>query len=536
MTSAFQPSASRARAGGITRRNLIGGAAAGISFLALPGLLAGCSSDAGASSAPSGTPTPGGTLRIAIADVSTVDKLDPAVAFSSTAVFLSSMLYSTLIRTDLDFALVPNLAESWDINADATQWVLHLRQGVTFHDGSPLVADDVVWSLTRLFDESLASPVRGRMAAFLDPSGIVATDDATVTLSLLKPHALFGEMLASYFTGIVKAGESTFDTANGTGPFTLTSFSPGQSFEVAKNPDYWEAGLPYLDGIQNSAIDSSTVLQALGSGSVDWTDALAPKSVAQLAGDARFTSPALEGDQRAVRTYFLHMKLDTAPFDDPRVVTAFKLAADRDAIRQAVLDDLGTISGDVPVPSDDPLYPSSIGERPQNIEEARRLLAEAGYPDGIDIELPTADIQPGMVDFSVAYAETVKEAGIRVTVQQVPVDTYFDRVFGQVPLFHDYAQRSSAYTMLSAFFQQGGAYNGTGFDADGALTAYLDQALATTDADARGAILTEALAYTADNSGTVIPFFVPIVSTARAGVHADVYDPVYSWEKAWIQS
>jgi peptide/nickel transport system substrate-binding protein len=529
----------RLMAEGLSRRRFLGGTIMGLSLFAVTGL-SGCASGGsvtgdGASSA--GQPRRGGILRTAIGDVSTNDKLDPALAVSSTAAFLNTMLYSPLVRTGLDYKLQPSLAESWSINQNGAEWVFHIRPGVRFHDGAPLTAADAAWTIKRILDKDLASPLRSKLVDDLDPAGIEVVDDATLKLTLKRSNYFLGESLANYNAGIVKANQSTFTTANaiGAGPFRLVSFTPGQSFEVTRNPQYFEPGLPYLDGIQNAKIDPTTVLLALGSGSLDWTDSLSPKSVARLQGDDRFTSPALRGDKRAVRTYFLHMKLDAKPFDDPRVVMAFKLAANREVIRTSVLADLGTISPDVPVPQDDPAYPKQLGERRQNIAEARRLLAEAGYPNGIDIDLPTADFQPGMVDFSISYAQTVRPAGIRVHVKQVPVDTYFDRVFAQVPLFHDYAQRLSAYSMLNTFFQKGGAYNGTGFDKDGALTAYLDRALVETDETKRTQILSDALEYTANNSGTVIAFWVPIVHTSRSNVHGDLYSPIYSWDRLWIE-
>ena len=520
---------------GVSRRRFLGGTAAGISILALGGLAACSSSDEAPGKG--GQPRTGGTLRMAIGDNSTNDKLDPAVASSSTAAYLSSMIYAQLVRIDSDFALHPALAESWDVNNNAQEWVFHLRKGVTFHDGSPLTAKDAAWTIKRILDPSLNSPAAVNVES-LDASGITAVDDLTLRLSLKRPDPFLGESLASLQVGVVKENQKTFTnaTAIGAGPFKLKSFKPGQSFEVVRNPDYFESGLPYLDGIQNSKVDAAIALQALSSGTIDWTDTLDAKSIARLKNDDRFRSPALENPERAAKTYFLHMKLDEAPFNDPRVVMAMKLAADRDEILKAVLAGLGSTTGDVPTPMSNPAYPASVGKRPQDIAKAKQLLAEAGYPNGIEVDLPTADFQPGMTDFSLAYAETVKAAGIRVNVKQVPVETYFDKVFGQVPLFHDFGVLLSPYAMLKTFFQKGAVYNATGFDADGGLTAYMDKALAEPDDAKRTKILSEALAYTAESSGTHIAFWVPVLQTMRSQVRGDLSRTFYSWEKLWIVS
>lgn len=524
----------------VSRRGFLGGSVATLGLFSMGGLLSACGSAATGPSGSAGPAKRGGTLSIAIGDGSPTDKLDPALSTSATAAWLGTMLFSPLVYADLQENISPALAEKLEISNGNTEYTFTLRSGLKFSDGSPLTARDAAWTISRLLDAKLASPAYGQLSPFLDKSGVQVVDDLTLKLKLKSPNPFLAQPLASYNAGVVKANQSTFTNSNlvSSGPFTLKSFTPGQSFAVVRNDNYFlkAQGLPYLDGIQNQLVDPSTVLQALSSGTVQWTDSLNAQAVNRLKGNGQFRCPALQGDERAVKMYFLHMNLKSKPFNDPRVRMAMKLASNRESVRQAVLGNLGTITGDVPVPMSDPAYPKSIGSRPQDIAKAKQLLAEAGYPNGFDVDLPTAEIQPGMTNFSIAYAQVVAAAGIRVHVQQVPESTYYSKIFGQTALFHDYAQTNSGYVMLNQFFQKGGTYNGTGFDDDGKLTALVNPVLTETDKATQTATLSKALAYVADNSGTHIPFMVPNLQTMSSKVQGDLYEHMYAWDKMWINS
>jgi peptide/nickel transport system substrate-binding protein len=243
----------------LTRRQLLKGAA-GIAAGATVLGIAGCGGEEGTGAGTSGTPTsevkPGGILQISFSDSSTDESLDPAISELNNDSFYTGQIYEGLTVADTDWGVHPVLAEEWESNEDASEWTFTLRQGVTFHDGTPFTAKDAAYSIGRLLDEDVGSPLFSRLEPSLTADGIEARDDQTLVLTLKRPDSLMPLALSARHAMVVKDGTSEFDVANaiGTGPFKVKSFRPGESWEVEKNTSYWEQGLPYLDGIRGVVI------------------------------------------------------------------------------------------------------------------------------------------------------------------------------------------------------------------------------------------------------------------------------------------
>src|SRR5215211_7123775 len=243
----------------LTRRQLLKGAAgiaAGASVLGL----AGCGGDEGGGGAEGGTATGqvkrGGILQVSFSDSSTDESLDPAISELNNDSFYTGQIYEGLTVADTEWGVHPVLAEKWEPNEDASEWTFTLRQGVTFHDGTPFTSKDAAYSIGRLLDEDIGSPLFSRLQPSLDPDGIAAPDEQTLVLTLKRPDSLIPLALGARHAMVVKDGTTEFsvETAIGTGPFKVKSFQPGQSWEVEKNASYWEKGLPYLDGIRGAVI------------------------------------------------------------------------------------------------------------------------------------------------------------------------------------------------------------------------------------------------------------------------------------------
>jgi peptide/nickel transport system substrate-binding protein len=524
----------------MTRRQALQrGTAAGLSLASVAAIFSACDDDSGGgpgsspATGPGGEPQAGGTLQMALSDTSPQEGLDPQTTSTGSASALSGMLFTALVRKDSKFRLLPGLAESWEHDPDLTQWTFTLRTA-SFHDGTPFTAEDAAWTLTRIVDEEVASPIFARVSQSLTKRGIDAADDRTLRVTLKRPDALFPLAIANRHGGVVKAGTSKFDesTAIGTGPFALESFTPGQSWEVARFSQYFEEGLPYLDGVRQVVIKDTTALQAsLLGGPTDFTDGLDLATATRLREDERVELLPASG-----LAYFVIMKQDEPPFTDPRVRLAVKLAANRQRVLDTSLRGFGSITGDVPVTMSDPTYPDAVGDRPQAIEEAQRLLAEAGHEDGLDLELNTAPFTPGIVDYCVVFAETVRSAGIRVNVQQHPADTYFTGVYGKRPFFVDFGFRRHASDMLSAFYAKDGVFNGSGFDADGRLSEVLDTALREADERRRNRIYTDALELVANESGMAIEAFYTLGAATKSRVKGDLAatDDPPAYDQLWI--
>lgn len=432
----------------ISRREAL--RAAGIAVAGAGALgLAGCgssgggSSSAGATSAASGsagTPKRGGSIQVAVGDASTSENLDPQRPWNQNNAIYVALAWETLLLMDHDFNLHPALATSWNSDSSLKQWTFKLRQGVKFHDGSPLTADDVVWSIKRLYEPSLASPVYGPLAAVLNPKHVHAADQHTVVANLTRPDAFFPLIFATTGTEIVKAGQNKFPLAKavGTGPFKFQSFQAGQGWTVARNESYWKSGLPYLDEIRGVSIpDPTGLVQAVTSGQSHMSTSIAFSQVPIV--NASGTAKVLE-----VPAYFdsyIVMNARHKPFDDVRVRQAVKLADNRRLVMKSAYQNHGVLTSDTPAPSTDQFYPPSLGIRGQETAQAKSLLKQAGYPNGLQLTLYTSDLLGGMVDMAVAFAQSVGSAGIHVSVKQHPAATYFEQIWLQQAFYTSWVYR-----------------------------------------------------------------------------------------------
>jgi peptide/nickel transport system substrate-binding protein len=411
---------------------------------------------------------------------------------------VNDMVYSRLVRQDETGAPSPELATSWTPNANATEWTLTLQPGVTFHDGSTLDAADVAYSLGRIEDPALESPVAS-VLGIIDRVEVV--DPLTLRILLEAPHAGLPLLLLDYRVRIIPegAGATIAENPIGSGPFRVESYDPEGTTTLVAYENYWE-GRPLLDKVVFTAIpDSEARSQAMLAGQID-LNTITRDQMALYEGNPAFqvmTYPAGGWFGIVFRT-------DTAPFDDPRVRRALRIAVDRQAMMTLMVGaEGGTVGCDTPVRADDPFRANL--SCPQDIEGARALLAEAGYPDGIDVELFTADLEPGMVRFAEVYQAQVAPAGIRVALTLAPADGYWDDVWMQAPASVTSWGERPADQILNEAFRTGAAWNESYF-ANAAYDAVLDQARSTLDLDAARALYVQAQEILFAEGGTFIPY------------------------------
>lgn len=451
----------------------------------------------------------GGILRYGFGDSDAGEKLDPARIKNGAGIELMHVIYEPLVRRGKDWKFYPYLAESYELEKDSNTWIFRLRKNVKFHDGSPLTAKDVVYSLGRLLDEKVGSSVRARLKGSYKPEGLEAVDDHTVKIHMLRRDTMLDQPLSRYNCGIIKAGtEPMTDPASaiGTGPFKVTGFEPGQSWQVVRFNDYWDKTLPYLDGIQCVHIPSQTAkVQSVVSGTVDLIDPVDSVVIKELKKDSRVRVEPLPH----AMSWCIFFNHRIKPFDDVRVRRAIKLAVDRKLILDTVYQGLGVTTPDVPLPPDDPMFPDGVGDGAQDIPGAKKLLAEAGFANGLEFTLYTSPILPGMVDLAVTFAESVKAAGIKVTVNQWPAATYWDQVWLKYPTFVDYNFRRNAHDALDLAFAKGSPYAaGVNFDDDGKLREFIDKALVETDPAKQTQMYKDAMRRVALEAGVIIPCFL----------------------------
>lgn len=338
------------------------------------------------------------------------ETIDPAL---NSAVDGGNMLlhaFECLLIVDQDGKLAPGQAESWETSEDGLTWTFHLREGLKWSDGTPLTANDFVYSWKRVCDPMVAAPyaetVLSMVAGYEDAIGgnldalqVVAQDDLTLVVTLNAPCSYFGS-LAAFATlspvqqGTVEANGDAWATAPETyvsnGPFYMTEWVPGSHILFSKNPNYWNADAIKLDGIQFALIeDSNAAYSAYQTGEVLMIKDVPTEEIPSLEGNADFFVDPIIG------TYYISLNLNRDAFKDAKVRQALSLAIDRDYVANTLMQ--GTYSpasnfmGPGWIDTDGaPFIDKANGGAPYidtadfegNLEKAKALLEEAGYPNG----------------------------------------------------------------------------------------------------------------------------------------------------------
>lgn len=518
-----------------SRRSFLFGALGGGAVLGLGGVLAGCSSSSTDTSggAPAGPPRKGGDLRVAILGGGSSDTLDAHHEVSQPDALRVMALYNGLVRLDSKAQVINDLAEELTPNADATLWTVRLKRGVTFHDGKPLTAADVIFTLRRIADPK--SPGNGASAlAPLDLAGIKAVDRLTVAIPMKTPYASFPEQIsAAYNFGIVPQG---YDPAKpvGTGPFKFDSFTPGQQSVFVRNDDYFGEGGPYLDNL--TIIDSfesdTAAYNALQGGQVD-AFAQATLSLAKsLNGGAGLRAvTSLPGQWTP-----LTMRVDQAPFNDPLVRQAFRLVVDRKQFIDVSLSGYGEVANDV-FSHNDPAFLSSL-QREQDLDQAKSLLKRAGRSD-LRVELTTSDIAPGVLAGAQAFAQQAGEAGIDIKLNKVPVSTFYGPNYLSWSFAQDYWAYSPYLSQVAQGMLASSPFNETHWD-NARYASLYEQANRTTDQAKQEQLVQDMMQIDFESGGYIIPSYnkqIDLVSAQVQGIEpAGTGLPMGNadWSRIWL--
>lgn len=393
-------------------------------LIALALLVAAC-----APSAPAAAPAPesqqpaaaeaaarAGTLRIAMQAITTTD---PAFVQSDSDILVAGHVYDYLVDVDPANNIIPRLATSWTVSDDGLTYVFKLAEGVTFHDGAPLTAEDVVWTFDRLRDPKLELPTASLYSKI---ANIAATGDLEVTFTLSQPNPFFLYDLSDNHALVVKAGTTDFSKFNGTGPFKVASYLPEDRIELVANAAYFLEGQPKLAGLEVLFFaDDTAMADALRGGQVDVMMRIPTPIYQSLKGEANLVLKDIPTNSFDL----VRLRSDREPGNRPEVIQAIKLATDRQAIFQQVEQGFGAIGRDSPI---GPMYAAYYSEETplpaRDVAKARELLAQAGYPDGLKIDLHTPDTG-NRPDLAVVLKEQWKEAGIDVNVIVEPESVYF---------------------------------------------------------------------------------------------------------------
>lgn len=355
-------------------------------------------------------------------------------------------------------AIHPFLMKSWSVSEDLKTWTLNIQEGVTFNNGDKFTADDVVFTIREWLNKDVGSSMLGMVGGYLDPSGIEKLSDHQVRLHFKRPEIAFPQHCFAYQSFVLnhRTFEGEFLKApHGTGPFTLEQFEEGQIARFNARAHYWRKGadgkpLPYLDALEfyDLGTELSPLVAAMQAGEIHMMN-LGDGMPAFAAYRALKDNPMFRVTPVSTSNVcVLRMRADVRPWSDVRVRNALKLCQHREKIHRLTYMDQGALGHDTHV------YPFHPAYCPKQIpaydpEQAKRLLVEAGYPDGLDVEITV----PGDSSQIVRYAEILKEdallAGFRIRIKTMPASNYWE-VWKEIALgISQWAHRPLATQVLS---------------------------------------------------------------------------------------
>ena len=367
------------------------------------------------------TPTKGGTLVVARpADIFT---LDPYNTQDDPSIFTELTIYDRLVRlSDDGKGVEPELAEKWTVAPDGMSADFTLRQGVKFSDGTPLTADDVVFSLRRAVDQKsswgfLFSPVKA----------VTKVDEHTIRFEMSDPFAPLLPALSTFAASIFskanfeKWGDQAGSHPLGTAAFMLDHWTQGQEVALVRNPNYWQAGKPYLDKVTFRVVgdDTARVLQ-LNSGDVDLITNVTANQVDQIrsTGNQVYT---LSGTVGGMITFNEKIK----PFDETPVRCALAHAVDREAIAQVVFFGRATASKSL-LPSSTFFYDPNTNPISYDLDAAKRILATSSVPSGFEFQADVPSGESSTVAIAQIWAASLAKIGVKMNINPVEQTTMQD--------------------------------------------------------------------------------------------------------------
>ncbi len=512
------------RAGRMTRRDLIRrGTIIGLSLPTIGALLAACGGDDDEAAGPATEERKrGGTMRIAMIEPTAA--LDPVTNFDTASIAAAQMVGEYLAWVERDTTLRPVLATGWEPDETAKSWTFTLREDVTFSDGTPLTADAVVATFDRLTGPDVDD---SDFAGILSNGNTEKVDDLTVTFHLDRAFVDFPALagVSNYNAVILPSdyGGNLAKSPIGTGPFLLTEVGrQGLTFE--KNPNYWQKGLPLLDGAEFHFFgENQPQVLALQSGDVD----MMIESPFQ-GSQAIFDDPDVEILSAPSSSYrAMHMRVDKEPWNDKRVRQALAYSIDREALVSTLFQGTADVGNDhifAPLYA----YEVDVPERTQDYEKAKQLLADAGYSNGVKVTLTTEHYLeiPQLVT---TVKEMAKHAGIDIELDVQPQAVYYgegdNQPWLEVPLgVVDWGNRPVASQHFTVAYTCDGPWNSAHWchEEFDRLALEFD---ATLDETRRAEIATRMAQIQQDETPAIIPYWIQRLRAVTKDVEGVEADP-----------
>lgn len=477
------------------------------------------------------TPRRGGTFRMAYS--AGADTLDPQATLSITAQQYSSMVFDNLTMLDEKSQPLPSLAVKWTPEKHGQEWVFDLRQGVHFHHGTEFTSADVVATIERAYDPKLALNATGAFGPVKDvrPEG-----PYRVRLIMTQPFGELPVTLANRWGRIVpKDRIDQMKTApSGTGPFRLVDFQPGASLSMARNPNYWMTGRPYLDSAKLVVIHDAMAQQAaLRSNEVDFINAMPAESYLTLRG-----ARGIHAYSSGTGVYQpVMLQANMPPFDNVKLREAFRYILDRKALIASALFGQGKLGNDVTLPPGNP-YLTDLPQHEQDLPRARKLIAESGVGP-LTLDFWCSSERPPTPKVALSMKDAASKLGITINVHDIPYTEYVANVARKKPLYTaNWSDSPTLYESLYLVFYSKARLNYSKVETSPGLDPLLEDIIAEVDFTRRKELVGQALTKIHDASDRVVPYFMNYLGAVRDTVqgftppHYDMTDVRPIWLSA----
>jgi peptide/nickel transport system substrate-binding protein len=491
LTQSDKDLVSKLAKGGFSRREVLKlSMATGVSLVAAEHLL----TDGKAVNA--ATPKKGGSLRMASNLHGPDDQLDPTLFTSTIDYTRGRATYNSLVQHANDLTPQPELAESFEPNANATEWTFKIRKGVTFHDGKKLTADDVVYTMKRHQGEASTSVIKSVLASVKEWK---KTGSMEVKAILESPNADLPTLLGLFQTKIVQEGST--GEGIGTGPYVMDSFQPGVKSVHTRNKNYWREGAN-LDAIEITAItDPVARVNALISGDMQMVTQIEPNAFRQVDSADNVT---LLSTPAALQLGICILK-NTAPGNNDDFVKGMQYIQDRERIVKRVLKGRGSVGNDTPISAAHGKdFCSELPQRQYDPDKAKFHFKKSGVSSA---QLFVAPVTGGIEDVCLTAQANCAKIGFDLQLKKVPTDGYWGAVWMKEPLnVVTWNMRPTANSQLGIQFGPGAAWNDTFWNNE-RMGELLSMSLAETDPAKRHAMYCEMQTLVHNGSGMVIPAF-----------------------------
>lgn len=351
------------------------------------------------------------------------DSLDPHEMLAAGTKEIFFNVYEGLYKTDIDGNIVPAVASNVVISEDGCKYTFTIREGIKFHDNTPVTAQDVEYSINKFADIEGGNP---SVAAFSNIEGVSVTGESTVEITLAEPDSDLLAVLASIEAAIIPKNNTTpSQTAIGTGAYRYVSRSPLENIKMERFDGYWNSPAPIEKVTFKICSNADTVAMELNGGTIDMFCRL---TTAQMAEIDKNKFDILEGTMNLVQAVYLNHEYE--PFQDVRVRQALCHAVNREEILQFVSDGKGTLIGSSMIPAFGKYFDDNLTQTyPYDVQKARKLLEEAGYPDGFAFEITVPSNYQQHVDTAQVVAEQLKAVNVDAKLVLVDWDTWLSETY-----------------------------------------------------------------------------------------------------------